>query len=127
MDDRASGQPVGAAHFTVDVDGREVGCSAVTGLGFESRDQRVTPVTLRLAAGSDPALWTWAREPTPRTVTITLLDLRREPLARYVLRGAHPERWTGPVLDALSGEVALEELVLSAEALDIERVGPASR
>ena len=44
-------------------------------------------------------------------------------MARYVLRGAHPERWTGPVLDALSGEVALEELVLSAEALDIEPVG----
>ena len=122
MDDRASGQPVGAAHFTVEVDGREVACSAVTGLGFESRDQRVTPVTLRLAAGSDPTLWAWARKPDPRTVTITLLDLRREPVARYVLRGAQPDRWTGPVLDALSGEVALEELVLSAEALDIERV-----
>ena len=113
----------GVGNFRVEIDGDEVGCSAVVGLGLESREQLVTWVTLRRSAGSDPTFWSWARKPVIRTVTVTLLDLRKEPVCRYVLREARPERWSGPALDALSDDVALEELVISAEALDIEPVG----
>jgi T4-like virus tail tube protein gp19 len=122
MDRLPLDEPSGVGNFLVEIDGDEVGCSAVLGLGLESRDQLVTPVTLRRSAGSDPTFWSWAREPSTRTVTVTLLDLRREPVCRYVLRDARPEKWTGPALDALSGDVALEELVISAEKLDIEPV-----
>jgi hypothetical protein len=42
----------------------------------------------------------------------------------WKLRGVVPMRYTGPTLAARGGgEVALEELVLSAEAFTIERPG----
>ena len=104
----------------VEIDGREIGCSAVVGLGLETSDQRVTPVVLRRSAGPDPTLWSWSRDPGPRTVVITLLDRQHQRVCRYVLREARPERWSGPTFDALSGEVALEELVVIAEDLDVE-------
>ena len=74
-------------------------------------------MTLRRGVSSDGALLEWARNPEPRTVTITLLDARKEPTRRYVLLQARPVRWTGPTLNALSAAVAIEELVLSAEDL----------
>lgn len=111
---------MGAANFVVEVDGVEVGCCAVLGLGLEAREQQVSPVVLRRSAGADLTLWRWAREPRARTVAVTLLDAARTPVCRYLLSAATPERWSGPSLDALAGAVALEELVLTAERLEVE-------
>lgn len=122
MDRRPPDEPSGVSNFLVEIDGVDVGCSAVVGLGLESRDRLVTPVTLRRSAGSDPTFWSWAREPSIRTVTITLLDPRKEPVCRFVLRDARPEKWSGPALDALAKDVAIEELVISAARLDVESV-----
>ena len=55
----------------------------------------------------------------PRTVTVTLLDARREPACAYVLKQARPVKWTGPALDATSHDLAMEELELTADDLEV--------
>ena len=113
------GDPLGVCNFEVDLGGETMGFSQVSGLGYEPEPHQVTSVTLRRAAGRDLALWAWARDPQPRTVTVTLLDARHEPACAYVLEQARPVKWTGPVLNATSHDLAMEELELTAEDLDV--------
>jgi phage tail-like protein len=115
--------PLGAGNFEVELDGVSVGLSAVHGLAYDVREGQVGPVTLRRGVGIDEALWAWAREPEPRTVTITLLDVARRPAWRFVLAGARPVTWVGPDLDALSSDIATEELILVADGLDVRPAG----
>jgi hypothetical protein len=114
--------PLAVCHFDVQIDGTSVGFSEVLGVGYLPDDRRVGEVTLRRGAGRDASLWAWAREPEPRTVTVTLLDARREPACHYVLEGARPVKWTGPALNATSNDLAMEELVLTADGLDVRPV-----
>lgn len=54
-----------------------------------------------------------------RTVTITLLSERREPVVTWKLLSAMPLKWTGPQMTAKGGtDVAIEEFVLSVEAIE---------
>lgn len=56
-----------------------------------------------------------------RTVTITLLDEARQPVATFRLKHAQPKKWVGPTLAAKGGgEVAMEELHLVHEGIDYE-------
>ncbi len=53
-----------------------------------------------------------------RDVKITLLDESRQPVQIWRLTGVVPLKYTGPTLQAKGGtDVAMEELVLSAEGL----------
>ncbi len=87
---------------------------------------RVHDVTLKRGVIGSTDLFEWLRHvadgvPDPRDVTITLLNQAREPVLEFRLLRAQPRRWTGPSLDATSGtDVALEELVLTAEGLRLE-------
>jgi len=54
-----------------------------------------------------------------RTVTITVLDEARNPVAAFKLANAQPKKWVGPTLAAKGGgEVAMEELHLICESVD---------
>jgi phage tail-like protein len=54
-----------------------------------------------------------------RTVTITLLDEARNPVASWKLLFAQPKKWTGPTLAAKGGtETAMEELVLCHQGIE---------
>lgn len=117
------GDPLGACNFEVELGGESVGLSEVHGLAYEVDEGRVGPVILRRGAGVDLTLWAWARDPAPRTVTITLLDAQRRPVCRYVLESARPIRWSGPTLDAMSAGIATEELVVVALGMDLETLG----
>jgi phage tail-like protein len=56
-----------------------------------------------------------------KTVTITLLDEAHKPVQSWVLRGAIPMKYTGPTLAGKGGgDVAMEEIVLSGEALELD-------
>jgi phage tail-like protein len=82
-------------------------------------------VTLKRGLIGDTRLFTWleaTRQGTVdrRTVTITLLDEARRPVCTWRLLGAQPRRWTGPTLSARGKDVAVEELVLVAEQVDLE-------
>ena len=55
-----------------------------------------------------------------RTVRITLLDEASVPVTRWTLQRAWPIRYVGPAMKADANEVAIEELVLTHERLEMD-------
>jgi phage tail-like protein len=119
------------------------GFSAASGLGYEVKyseyrngnerfntvrkipnTHTLDEVTLKRGLVGSDDLFQWlkgVRDGTadPRTVTITLLDEARNPVATFTLRRAQPKKWTGPTLAAKGGgEVAMEELHLVHEGIE---------
>jgi phage tail-like protein len=131
MDEGGERDAFSAGNFEVQLGSESVGFAEVSGLGLEldyTGDAivgRVNRVTLRRAVTGDLTLWAWVRRTLdgafePWTMTVTLLDSRREPVCVWELRGARPVKWNGPDLNAMGGgEVAMEELVLTAEGLEL--------
>jgi phage tail-like protein len=83
-------------------------------------------VTLKRGVVNNPDISNWveavrttgvaAKKPS---VVITLLDETHLPVASWTLRQVMPLKWTGPTLAAKGGaDVAMEELVLSAEKIE---------
>jgi phage tail-like protein len=141
--------PYGAFNFLVDlgdgVDGVLAGFSEVSGLSSEityaeyrngndkENHVRKIPtlsstgdVVLRRGVIGDRRLFDWLASvrdgsPAPRTVTIHLLNEAREPVCTWRLINAQPKKWVGPTLAAKGGgEVAMEELHLTSERIDVE-------
>jgi phage tail-like protein len=140
--------PYGAFNFVVNFAGSELfgGFSDVTGLGSEmtvaeyryGNDpenhvrkipgvHKVGDVTLKRGIIDSLSLWQWITETrttgvnAQKDVSITLLDEARAPVQKWLLRNVIPMKYTGPALAAKGGgDVAMEELVLSSEALEIE-------
>lgn len=87
---------------------------------------KVADVTLKRGIVSSGDLWEWI-DNTRRTgvlaqrdVVITLRDESGADVQSWTLRGVIPLKYTGPTLAAKGGgDVAMEELVLSAEALEL--------
>lgn len=139
--------PYGAFNFLVNFDGGEFfgGFSDVSGIGTEvtvaeyrfGNDKenhvrksagvhKVSDVTLKRGILNSKSLFEWisaTRTKGPeaqKTVTITLLDEAQKPVQSWVLRGAIPMKYTGPTLAGKGGgDVAMEEVVLAAEALEL--------
>lgn len=85
---------------------------------------KVSDVTLKRGIVSSADLFAWMEQvrrngvAAQRTVTITLRDEAAAAVQTWTLRGVIPLKWTGPTLAAKGGgDVAMEELVLSAESL----------
>ncbi len=87
---------------------------------------KLDDVTLKRGLVGSTDLFVWlktVREGTvdARSVTITLFDEARQPVATWKLRRAQPKKWTGPTLAAKGGgEVAMEELSLCHEGIEYE-------
>lgn len=83
-------------------------------------------VTLKRGLIGSTDLFQWVKEvregtTDARTVTITVLDEARNPVATIKLRNAQPKKWVGPTLAAKGGgEVAMEELHLTHEGVTYE-------
>ena len=140
--------PYGAFNFIVNFEGSEVfgGFSDVSGIGSEitvaeyryGNDKenhvrkvpgvhKVGDVTLKRGVIDSTSVWQWIRDVRSngvngqKNVSITLLDEARNPVQTWMLRNVIPMKYTGPTLAAKGGgDVAMEELVLSAEGLEIE-------
>jgi len=140
--------PYGAFNFVVNFDGGETfgGFSDVSGIGTEvtvaeyrngnekenhvrkvAGVHKVSDVTCKRGIVNSKSLWDWiaaTRVSGPaaqRTVTVTLLDEAQSPVQSWILRGVIPMKYTGPTLAGKGGgEVAMEEIVLSAEGFEIE-------
>jgi phage tail-like protein len=87
---------------------------------------KVSDVTLKRGIVNSADLWEWigqVRRSGPlaqRNVVITLRDETGSDVQSWTLRGVVPLKYTGPTLAAKGGgDVAMEELVLSAEALEL--------
>jgi phage tail-like protein len=139
--------PYGAFNFIVNFDGGEVfgGFSDVSGIGTDitvaeyrngnDRENhvrklggvhKVNDVTLKRGILDSKTLFAWigdARTKGPeaqKSVTITLLDESQKPIQSWLLRGVIPMKYSGPTLAAKGGgDVAMEEIVLSAEAMEL--------
>ncbi|WP_332739596.1 phage tail protein [Hydrogenophaga sp.] len=139
--------PYGAFNYLVNFDGGEVfgGFSDISGIGTEvtvaeyrngnDRENhvrkvagihKVSDVTLKRGILNSKTLFDWISQTrtqgpaAQRNVTITLLDEAHTPVQTWVLRGVIPMKYTGPTLAGKGGgDVAMEEIALSAEALEI--------
>lgn len=140
--------PYGAFNFVVNFDGGEIfgGFSDVSGIGTEMKISeyrngndkenhvrkvggihKVSDVTLKRGIVNSLALFQWvkaARTQGPdaqRSVNILLLDEAQKPVQSWILRGVLPLKYSGATLAAKGGgDVAMEELVLSSEGLEME-------
>ncbi len=138
--------PYGAFNFAVEIDGLTIaGFSDVSGLNTEITISeyregtyalnhvrkvpgihKVGDVTLKRGIIDSKEFWDWIKQVrqegvgAQRNVSVILLDESRNEVQRWNLRGVIPLKWTGPTLAAKGGgDVAMEELVLSAEALEL--------
>jgi len=140
--------PYSAFNFLVNIDGGEMlgGFSDVSGLGTEitiaeyrngnERENhvrkvpgihKVSDVTLKRGVIDSKSLWDWITQTrtegvaAQKNVVVTLLDEARNAVQNWKLRGVVPMKYSGPTLAAKGGgDVAMEELVLSAEAIELE-------
>ncbi len=82
-------------------------------------------VTLKRGVVDSSCLWNWISQvrqsggASEHDVIITRLVTANRPIQAWRLRNAKPTKYTGPPLGGKSGKVAMEELVLSAEAIEI--------
>jgi len=88
---------------------------------------KVADVTLKRGIVNSKDLWDWLKETqrngpdAKRTVVITLRDEAGDNVESWTLRNVIPMKYTGPTLAAKGGgDVAMEELVLSSEGIDLE-------
>ncbi|SMF27539.1 conserved hypothetical phage tail region protein [Alteromonadaceae bacterium Bs31] len=88
---------------------------------------KVSDITLKRGIVNSEDLWDWLKQVQregpagQRTVSITMRDEAGDDVQTWVLRNVVPTKYTGPTLAAKGGgDVAMEELVLAAEGIDLE-------
>ena len=90
-------------------------------VGISPRPRKSTSVILKRGVVASGQLSAWIQQAARRDFVVTLRDEKGAPVRRWILRGARPQKWTGPSLAAKGGgDVAMEELVLSSEGLERE-------
>lgn len=93
--------------------------------------ERYSNVMLKRGITGSLAMWEWRRQvrdasataPPSKTVRIKLLNESHEagsPAMTWVLHGAWPSKITGPSLNAKGNDIAIEQVDLVVERLDIE-------
>lgn len=93
--------------------------------------EKYSNVSLKRGITGSLALWNWRKEvrdststfPPRKEVTIKLLNEkgdRNNPAMTFKLRNAWPTKITGPSFNAKGNDIALEQLDLVHERLDIE-------
>ena len=70
-------------------------------------------------------LWTWREKVMTgqverHNISISLLDDVGQPKITWNLFACWPTQWTGPSFDATSDEVAVEQLVLTYERIEVD-------
>jgi phage tail-like protein len=137
--------PYGGYNFSVELDGlTRAGFRNCTGLETtttattyrEGTDRVLGPrkisgmhthgdVTLSRGITADDKLWKWCRTVLTGTVerhnvSISLLDEVGEARITWNLFECWPTQWTGPSFDATSDEIAVEQLVLTYERMEVD-------
>jgi phage tail-like protein len=87
---------------------------------------KVGDVTLKRGVVNSADMWSWIQDTrtkgpdAKRDVSIVMRDEAGKPVQTWNLTKVIPLKWTGPTFAAKGGgDVAMEELVLSAEGLDL--------
>jgi phage tail-like protein len=140
---RIQGEPLGNFRFTVEAEGfASTGFAEMSGLEIETEvieyrdgnnvgDVRKIPglnkagdITLKRGVATSFELWDWYktvlnRKPQRRDVVISLLNEDLEPSAQWRLFNAWPRKYVGPVLNAQGNQIAIEELVIVSERIEM--------
>ncbi len=142
--------PYSQFNFTVEWDGLngdsvQAGFQEVSGLGMEitvaeyragnaatNEPLKVTgtvktpDVTLQGGVIGSLDLYEWlhavrdGKQDQLKTVTITMKSEDRQDVLKWVLSGARPMKFTGPSFNAKGTDLAIEELVLAAERIEMK-------
>jgi phage tail-like protein len=130
-------------NFIVDIQGMRAGFSEVSGLSGENAiveyregNQQTTmtkqpgltkynQIVLKRGFTTSKELWNWRKKvidgKTQRLPgTITLLDEARNPALVWKFYEAWPSKWAGPTFNAKNNEIAIEEMELAIEGLELE-------
>ncbi len=112
--------------ISIDVVEYRTGNSKETGVQKLPGLARYPDVTLRRGVIGALDLYSWINDirngssNSVRTVTIQLLSEDGTPVVTWKFLRAWPSKYSGPTLDAKGTDVAIEELVLSYERLEME-------
>lgn len=137
--------PYSGFNFLVEIDGLvDAGFSEISGLGHEiavieyreGSDRRgavrklpglhkVGDVTLKRGLAGSLSLFQWLKavrdgQPERRQVAVILMNEIGQPVMRWQLQNAWPRKLTHGPLSAAGDIVAVEEMVLAVETIDIE-------
>jgi phage tail-like protein len=136
--------PLTSFNFIIDIQGMRAGFSEVGGLstetdiveyreGSEDITMRKLPgkrkyANISLKRGFTPNgkdLWKWRQSviqgKTQRlSGTITLLNESRQPALVWKFYEAWPNKWAGPAMNAKNNDVAIEEMELAVEGVELE-------
>ena len=138
--------PYGAFNFAVELDGiTRAGFREASGLGStqnvtdyrEGTDKQLSSrkqpglntyadITLSRGFTSDKALWDWRQKAASgaverHTISITLLDETGSAKVVWNLFEAWPSGWTGPSFSASSDELAIEQLTIAYERIEVDQ------
>jgi len=83
-------------------------------------------LTLKRGIADNDTLWDWYAAVAKGNIqrqngSIVLLDSRGEPIKRWNFTAAYPVKWSGPDLQATSGEIAVESLELAHQGVALAR------
>ena len=86
--------------------------------------KRFGNIVLKRGLTQDKALWEWRKmvmdgKTERRAGSIVLLSEAREVVLRWNFREGWPMKWEGPALNAKANEVAIEELVIACEDIQL--------
>jgi phage tail-like protein len=135
-------QPYGNFNFRVEIDGITVTeFSEVSGLGasidvIEYRTggdpttrklpgrARMDDLVLRRGIDGNRELWDWFKgtldgQLDRKNGSVILLDAAATEVRRWNFHRAWPRKWEGPALDGDGNEIAIEELVLTHEGIEL--------
>lgn len=109
---------------TLEVEPYQEGGRNDTVLQFPTR-MAWSNITLERGAGMSEDMWDWYRSYLTgrgkrRDGLIVLVNDRRDPVVYWKFRRGLPVRWTGPTLDALGRDVAIESIEIAHEGLTVQ-------
>jgi phage tail-like protein len=140
---RRNTDPYASFNFLLEIDGiTRAGFSECTGLNAESNvieyregNEAITPrklpglnkfgnVTLKRGITQDADMFNWHKAVMDgdivrdESMSIVVLDEKRQEVVRWNLRNAWPSKWMGPDFKANANEIAIEALEISHEGVE---------
>lgn len=87
--------------------------------------KKFTNISLKRGYTDSKKLWEWRKtvmdgKTERRSGSILLRNEAREPALRWTFREGWPTKWSGPTLNAKNNEVAIEELEIAVESLQLD-------
>jgi phage tail-like protein len=135
--------PFTSFNFIIDIQGMKAGFAEVGGLATETDiieyregneditvrkipgKRKYTNLTFKRGYTNSKDLWEWRKKvmdgKTQRLPgTITLLDEARKPALVWKFYEGWPSKWAGPAFNAKNNDVAIEEMDICIEGLELE-------